>query len=119
MLRSVADHEQLQHLIRFSQQFYTAEQWGDTLVFNDPAAMTRAAALGLGVTMIAMPDALPFLERGELVRLVPKWYADAGPISLYYASRTLMPAKTRAFVDFVTEQFQLQKLAERFAGSLA
>jgi inner membrane protein len=35
LLRSVADHEQLQHLIRFSQQFSTAEQWGDTLVFND------------------------------------------------------------------------------------
>lgn len=35
LLKSVADHEALQHLIRFSQQFYTAEQWGDTLVFND------------------------------------------------------------------------------------
>ena len=27
--------EDLQHLIRFSQQFYTAENYGDTLVFND------------------------------------------------------------------------------------
>ena len=35
LLQSVADHEEVQHLIRFSQQFYTAEQWGDTLVFND------------------------------------------------------------------------------------
>lgn len=89
-----------------------------TLVFNDPAAMTRAAVLGLGVTMIAVPDALPFLERGELIRLMPKWYADAGPISLYYASRTLLPAKTRAFIDYVTEVFHSQKLAERFAGSI-
>lgn len=89
-----------------------------TLVFNDPAAMTRAAVLGLGVTMIAMPDALPFLERGELVRLIPRWYADAGSISLYYASRALMPAKTRAFVGYVTSEFQRQRLAERFAGSL-
>ncbi len=80
--------------------------------------MTRAAVLGLGVTMIAVPDALPFLERGELIRLVPKWYADAGPISLYYASRTLLPAKTRAFIDYVTEVFHSQKLAERFAGSI-
>ena len=89
------------------------------LVFNDPAAMTRAAVLGLGVTMISVPDALPHLDSGDLVRLVPKWYADAGPISLYYASRTLMPAKTRAFVEYVVEQFQLRKLAARFAGSLA
>jgi DNA-binding transcriptional LysR family regulator len=89
------------------------------LVFNDPAAMTRAAVLGLGVTMISVPDALPYLDSGELVRITPKWYADAGPISLYYASRTLMPAKTRAFVEYVVEQFQLRKLAARFAGSLA
>lgn len=35
LLKPVADHEDLQHLIRFSQGFYTAELWGDTLVFND------------------------------------------------------------------------------------
>jgi inner membrane protein len=31
----IADHEDVQHLKRFSQGFYTTEQWGDTLVFND------------------------------------------------------------------------------------
>lgn len=35
LLKAVANHEEVQHLIRFSQQFYTVEQWGDTLVFND------------------------------------------------------------------------------------
>jgi DNA-binding transcriptional LysR family regulator len=61
---------------------------------------------------------LPHLESGTLVRLVPQWYADAGPISIYYASRTLMPAKTRVFVDFVVEAFRRKHLAERFAGSI-
>jgi DNA-binding transcriptional LysR family regulator len=91
-------------------------QMREQLVFNDPAAMTRAAVLGLGLAMIAVPDALPYLESGALVRLLPKWYADAGPISLYYANRTLLPAKTRAFVDFVVEAFAQERLAERFAG---
>lgn len=95
-----------------------AAELRQSLVFNDPAAMTRAAVLGLGMTMIAVPDALPYLDRGELVRLVPKWYADAGPISLYYASRTLLPAKTRVFVDYVLEAFRTRRLAERFAGSI-
>lgn len=27
--------EDVQQLIRFSQQFYTVEKWSDTLVFND------------------------------------------------------------------------------------
>lgn len=35
LLAPVADHEDLQHLMRFSEGFYTAEHWGDTLVFND------------------------------------------------------------------------------------
>lgn len=90
----------------------------ETIVLSDPAAMCRAALLGLGVTLIAVPDVLPHLESGALVRLVPQWYADAGPISLYYADRTLLPAKTRAFVDFIVEAFRRERLAERFAGSL-
>ncbi len=52
------------------------------------------------------------------MRLAPLWYADAGPIAIYYASRTLLPAKTRVFVDFVVEAFQRERLAERFAGSI-
>ena len=35
LLKTVAAHEDLQHLIRFSKQFYTVEKWHDTLVFND------------------------------------------------------------------------------------
>jgi DNA-binding transcriptional LysR family regulator len=90
----------------------------ETIMFDDPEAMCRAALLGLGVTLIAVPHALPHLESGALVRLTPQWYADAGPISIYYATRTLLPAKTRAFVDFVVDAFRRQRLAERFAGSI-
>ena len=89
-----------------------------TIVVNDPTAMCKATLLGLGVSLLAVTDALPWLERGELVRLLPQWYADAGPISIYYASRTLLPAKTRVFVDHVVEAFRRERLAERFAGSL-
>jgi inner membrane protein len=35
LLRQVSDQEELQHLIRFSQGYYTVEKWNDTLVFND------------------------------------------------------------------------------------
>lgn len=90
----------------------------ERIVLNDPAAMCRAALLGLGVTLLAVPDVLSHLESGALTRLVPQWYADAGPISLYYANRTLLPSKTRVFVDFVVEAFRRDRLAERFAGSL-
>jgi DNA-binding transcriptional LysR family regulator len=89
-----------------------------TIAFDDPEAMCQAAVLGMGVTQIVVAHALRHLESGALVRLVPQWYADAGSISIYYASRTLLPAKTRAFVDYVADAFRRQRLAERFAGSI-
>ncbi|MBB3393102.1 DNA-binding transcriptional LysR family regulator [Rhizobium sp. BK275] len=88
------------------------------IVVNDPAAMRGAALLGLGVTLLSKPDALAHLDSGELIRLVPSWYVDIGPISIYYANKRLLPLKTRVFIDFVIEGFQRQRLAERFAGSL-
>jgi DNA-binding transcriptional LysR family regulator len=78
----------------------------ENIVLNDPAAMREAAILGLGVTLLVLPDVSANIQRGDLVRLLPDWQADAGPISLYYPSRTLMPAKTRVFIDFVVEAFQ-------------
>jgi DNA-binding transcriptional LysR family regulator len=65
-----------------------------------------------------VPDVLSSLESGELVRVLPHWWADAGAISLYYARRELLPGKTRAFVDFVVEAFGAEEYARRFAGSL-
>jgi DNA-binding transcriptional LysR family regulator len=90
----------------------------ESVVVNDPTAMRAAALLGLGVTLLAVPDVLPQLERGELVRLLPRWYVDAGAISIYYATRSQMPAKTRVFIDFVAEAFEREQLGRRFAGSL-
>ena len=90
----------------------------ESVLVNDPTAMRAAALMGLGVTLLAVPDVLPQLERGELVRLLPRWYVDAGAISIYYATRSQMPAKTRVFIDFVAEAFERHQLARRFAGSL-
>lgn len=93
-------------------------EFQENTIFNDPAAIIRAAVLGLGATLIAAADAISHIESGKLIRLLPHWYADAGPISIYYANRTLLPAKTRVFIDFVAEHFRRERLAERFAGSL-
>jgi DNA-binding transcriptional LysR family regulator len=55
--------------------------------------------------------------RGDLIRLLPDWYADAGAISLYYASRTLISAKTRVFVDLVVKAFRDSRLDVAFSGN--
>lgn len=81
------------------------------IVFDDPEAICQAAVMGLGVALLPMAFAAPWLQGGALVRLLPGWSADGGPISLYYASKKLLPARTRVFVDFVVEQFDARGFA--------
>jgi len=86
------------------------------LIFSDPEAIAEAARLGLGVALLPMPFAFALVDAGELVRLLPGWYSDAGPLSLYYPSRRLVPAKTRVFVDFVVERFRSARFAQLVDG---
>lgn len=85
------------------------------MLVNDPDAVSRAVLLGLGVGLIPVPHAAPHLESGALIRLLPDWYGDVGAVSLYFTSQKLLPAKTRAFVDFVVEAFRVQKLPQLFS----
>lgn len=86
------------------------------IIMDDPEAMCRAALLDLGVAMVPRLHALPYLESGALLRLLPNWYADIGPIALYYASSKLMPAKTRLFVDFILIRFRELDIAGKFSA---
>jgi DNA-binding transcriptional LysR family regulator len=86
------------------------------VVADDPEAICRAVLMGLGVAVIAVPYVERHLESGALQRLLPDWHADLGAISIYFAGRNLLPAKTRAFVDHVTTAFREQNLARRFSA---
>ena len=86
------------------------------MVANDLEAICRATLMGLGVAMIAVRYVERHLESGALQRLLPDWHADLGAISLYFAIRKLLPAKTRAFVDHMTAAFREQNLAQRFSA---
>jgi DNA-binding transcriptional LysR family regulator len=86
------------------------------LIFDDPDAMAHAAVLGYGVALLPMPHAARWLLNGDLVRLLPGWYAEMGPIYLYYPNKKLLPLRTRAFIDFVVDTFREQRLAARFDG---
>ena len=86
------------------------------LIFSDPEAIALAARQGLGVALVPMPFAFAHIASGELVRLLPGWYSDAGPLSIYYPSRRLLPAKTGAFVEFVVERFRATGFARLVDG---
>jgi DNA-binding transcriptional LysR family regulator len=84
------------------------------IIFDDPEAMAHAAMRGLGVALLPMPHASRWLKNGALVRLLPGWRADAGPVSIYYASKKLLPQKTRVFVEYVVEHFRRPEVAAIF-----
>jgi DNA-binding transcriptional LysR family regulator len=83
-------------------------------VLDDPEAIAHAAASGMGICMLPLPHALPLLDSGELVRVLPDWHAETRPLSIYYSSRKLVPAKVRVFVDYMVEQFRASGHAARF-----
>lgn len=85
------------------------------MISNDPDALCSAVVMGIGVGLVAAALAKPHLESGALVRLLPEWHVEVGPMSVYYAGQKLLPAKTRAFVDFVSETFKTRKFRQLFA----
>ena len=82
-------------------------------IFNDPEAIAHAALMGLGAAMLPMPFVERGLRSGELLRLLPDWYQDAGAVWLYYPSKKLLPPKTRVFIDFVLQRFREERFAQR------
>ena len=86
------------------------------MTMSDSEAACCASAQGLGIALVSLPMAVPFLDSGAVVRVLPEWYVDDGNISIYYAEHKLLPGKTRAFVDFVIEQFAEQQLGRRFSA---
>jgi DNA-binding transcriptional LysR family regulator len=68
---------------------------------NSPELLIRLARAGAGIT--AVPDffARPFLQRGELRRVLREWQLPAHTAWVVFPGRRLMPAKTRAFIDML------------------
>lgn len=81
------------------------------VIIDDPESVCRCALLGLGIAFVATLNAVQHLRNGTLVRLLPDWHADIGPISLYFSGRRQLPAKTRAFVDYIVAECRRRELA--------
>jgi DNA-binding transcriptional LysR family regulator len=86
------------------------------MTMSDSQAACLAATQNLGVALVSLPFALPYLRSGTLQRVLADWYVEDGHISIYYNEHKLLPGKTRAFVDFIIEQFAEQQLARHFSA---
>jgi len=72
---------------------------------NDSNALIAAVLAGLGVAQTAAFAAAPYLESGELVRVLADWSRPPIPVHVVYPPNRHLSAKTRAFVDWAAELF--------------
>lgn len=73
------------------------------LVVNDSQALLRACLDGLGIAQLPLPLVLQALHSGALQVVLAQYAPDGLQIYLHYPSRKQLPARVRAFVDFILE----------------
>jgi DNA-binding transcriptional LysR family regulator len=74
-------------------------------ICNDFRSLAQACGDGLGIAQLPQPVALPMLKSGQLKVLLPDSVAENIQLFIHYPSRKQLPARVRAFVDFVVEHF--------------
>jgi len=72
---------------------------------NSPELLMRMALEGAGITVITDHFALPYLQRRELVQVLPDWRLPPVDAWAVFPGRRLMPTRTRVFLDALTEKF--------------
>lgn len=74
-------------------------------VCNDFRSLKHACIAGLGIAQLPQPMVLPELKSGQLKTLLPDNMLEGLQLFIHYPSRKQLPARVRAFVDFVVEHF--------------
>lgn len=76
-----------------------------SIAVNDAEAYMALALQGFGLVQAARFMALPYLERGELIEILPQWRPEPLPISVLYPQNRHLSPKVRAFSDWAAELF--------------
>jgi DNA-binding transcriptional LysR family regulator len=75
------------------------------LIADDFGFIRRAAIEGAGIAFIPDLPVKAALERGRLVRVLPKYGSPQSQLSLVYPSAQHLSAKVALFRDFVVKEF--------------
>jgi len=70
---------------------------------NDTGSLLGACLGGQGIAQLLELYARDMLADGRLVQILPDWSDETFPLYAFYHSAKPVPAKVRAFLDFVLE----------------
>lgn len=82
------------------------------------AQILRQAALG-GMGMLVQPNYLHYddVRAGHLVRVLSDWALPSMDINIAYPSSSYLPARSRAFIDFVVQHFDAMKFERKWTDA--
>lgn len=86
----------------------------ETFVVNSPNAAKNAVLTGRAMGLLADYLVTDLLATGQLVRLLPAWETLDQPIYAVFVHRHYMPARVRAFIDYMVASFS----GDQLSGSL-
>jgi len=89
------------------------------LVANHTDTLLRATLDGVGITSMSLDIAAPYLNRGELIRVLSRW--STGRLAMFAAlpSRKFIPRRTRVFLDHFVDYTRSQSKQALAACSVA
>jgi DNA-binding transcriptional LysR family regulator len=73
---------------------------------NDGDVVMNWALDGHGIVQRSEWDAAKYLQSGRLKEVMTDYSLPDADLYLYYLSRSNLPAKVRAFIDFIVEEFR-------------
>jgi DNA-binding transcriptional LysR family regulator len=73
-----------------------------TLIVSDIVSLHGICMAGWGIAQVLEIAVRPLLASGALVDVLPEWGDERFPIHAIYPSRSYVPPRTRAFLDFVS-----------------
>lgn len=77
---------------------------GETFKVNVAEAMSSAAEAGMGICLLPDYVAVPALQRGSLLRLLPQYRLQEKSIYALYSSRRYLDAKVKTWVEFLKHE---------------
>jgi DNA-binding transcriptional LysR family regulator len=71
------------------------------IIVSDIITMHTLCLAGYGIVQVMENAVSGLLKQGKLIDLFPDWPDERFPLYAVYPSRRHLPAKTRAFLDFL------------------
>lgn len=87
------------------------------ITINHTSSLLRMAMDGAGIAAFTQNVAAPYIAQGLLQRVLPEWITGHFALLAALPSRRHMPARTKAFLDFLTAHYH--QLSQPVPGAAA